>query len=290
MARKAASRRGFRSVTLVLGFWVLGSQTVAWADGRSSATEPGPDGRSATAARSIGSPTDGRLEGGVELEPSRRLRLKNPSGARWGLPSLVGLLERSSERLAQKFKGSIVVVGDLSRKAGGEIARHKSHESGRDADVAFFFTRADGEPIPTAEFHAVDADGIAVDDRSLRFDDARNWALVEAWITDPRARIEHIFVAEALRARLLKTAKERGTYLPVLNRAALALKQPTSGASHDDHFHVRIACPRGRRGEGGCIVDPPPAARTTRFASYVRSPRRSAALVKPRKERETTRR
>ena len=274
MARKSA---------LVLIVWMLAADSASWARGRT------PDARPETAARSIGSPTDGRLEGGVELEASRELRLKNPSGARWGLPALVGMLERSSNRLAQRFKGSIVIVGDLSRKQGGEIARHKSHESGRDADVAFFFTHANGEPVPTAEFHVVDADGIAVDDRSLHFDDVRNWALIEAWITDPRTRVEHIFVAEALRTRLLKTAREKGTYLPVRNRAAVALKQPTSGLSHDDHFHVRIACPRR-----SCVVDPPPVQRATRFASYVRSPHRSGtplrALVKPRKERETTRR
>ena len=299
-------RPGFRGLALVVGLTICAVEGAGAARGRSGALENAPSVRSIAAvgsARSIGSPTDGRLEGGIPLAPSRELRLKNPQGARWGLPALVALLERSADRLAQRFHGSVVVVGDLSRRRGGDIAGHKSHESGRDADVGFFFLGAKGEQIPSAQFHVVDADGIAVDDRSLRFDDARNWALVEAWVTDPRARVEHIFVADALRARLLKAARERGTYRPVLNRAAIALKQPTTGQAHDDHFHVRIACPRRSAGpQGECVLDPHssrvaahvPAHRANRFAAYVPSPRRSGAplraLVKPRKERETTRR
>src|SRR4051812_4475768 len=88
----------------------------------------------------------------------------------------------------------------------------------------------------------------------LAFDDQRNWALVQAFVTDPKARIQHIFVAEALRTRLLAYAKRRGVYLPLLHRAALALKQPTHGLSHDDHFHVRIACPTAQSGE--CLAEP----------------------------------
>jgi penicillin-insensitive murein DD-endopeptidase len=205
--------------------------------------------------RSIGTPTEGRLENGVELPQSSSLKLKRPSGPRWGLAELVGLLERGAKRVELRFPGSVLLVGDLSRRGGGDVAGHRSHESGRDADVAFYFVDALGRPVESRHFRAVDRRGRALDAPSLSFDDARNWALVEAWITDPNARVEHIFVATPIRARLLAHARKRGVYLPVLHRASLALKQPSRGLPHDDHFHVRIACPKSQR--GACLASPP---------------------------------
>ncbi len=246
-------------------------------------------------ALSIGSPTDGKLEGAVLLENTREIRLRHANGAHYGLPGLVGLLERASKRLAARFPGLTLHVGDLSRREGGELPGHKSHESGRDADVAFLFVGPDGESVAPPEFLTVDDKGVALENRNYRFDDARNWALVEAWVSDPGSRVEHIFVADRVRLRLLAFARSKGTYLPVLHRAAMAMKQPSAGQVHDDHFHVRIACPAGQRRV--CVPAParavPPRARVvaaTTPASIQRAFPVSRGLVKPKKERETTRR
>lgn len=270
----------------------------------SSRSERAPERSTEVAAeaRSIGSPTEGRLEGAEELEVKKEIRLRNPS-ARWGLPALVGLIERSAKRVAQRFEGAVVVVGDLSRKGGGSLAGHRSHESGRDADVGFLFVGPDGQSALPGEFLAVDANGVALANRSLRFDDARNWALIEAWITDPSARVEHIFVADRLRTRLLQHARAKGAYLPVLHRAALAMKQPSRGLEHDDHFHVRIACPRKQRQscvalpdlrgaprerDGAPILTKASGARVLRWARSRPKPA-ARALVKRGKQGETTR-
>lgn len=246
-------------------------------------------------ALSIGSPTDGKLEGAVLLENSKEIRLRHANGAHYGLPGLVGLLERSAKRLAARFPGLTLHVGDLSRREGGELPGHKSHESGRDADVAFLFVGPDGESVSPAEFLTVGDRGVALENRNFRFDDARNWALVEAWVSDPGSRVEHIFVADHIRRRLLAFARSKGTYLPVLHRAAMAMKQPSAGQVHDDHFHVRISCPAGQR---RICVPAPARAEPARVkpvpgttpASIRRTIPASGALVKPKKERETTRR
>jgi penicillin-insensitive murein DD-endopeptidase len=198
-------------------------------------------------ALSIGSPTEGRLEGARELTASRVIELRDPDGAHWGLPRLVGMLERAAKRVNKLHEGSVLVVGDLSQRTGGEISGHKSHESGRDADVGFFFMTSSGDPAKKADFLPVDPNGKARQKPKLRFDDARNWTLVESFLTDKEARVEHIFVSAEIRARLLAYARQKGTYLPLLHLAALALKQPRKGLAHDDHFHVRIACPKSQK-------------------------------------------
>ncbi len=198
---------------------------------------------------SVGSPTQGKLAGGVELEADEAVRLRRTRSvmrARWGLPELVGMLGRAARRVESRHPGSSLLVGDLSKKRGGEIPGHHSHESGRDADLGFYFVDSAGKPVLQSDFLQVGWDGRATRSRSLVFDDACNWALVQALLSDPQARVQHIFVADPIRQRLLLHARRVGAYLPLRHRAAIAMKQPSHGLPHDDHFHVRIACPRGQ--------------------------------------------
>jgi len=221
---------------------------------------PARDGSQPTL--SIGSPTRGRLSGAHELESRDALLLRKPARAPFGLPELVGMLSRAAERVRGRYPGSVLLVGDLSSKQGGPIAGHRSHESGRDADVGFYFVDRRGKVQKTDRFLSVLENGRAKDRPELAFDERRNWALVQAWLTDPKTRVQHIFVSKALRSRLLAYARAGGVYVPVLHRAALALKQPSRGLSHDDHFHVRIACPPGQRDV--CQAEPQPSRRKQR--------------------------
>ena len=203
--------------------------------------------------RSIGSPNEGRLEHGAEVHPSETLRIVPShagSGRRFGLPALVGMLERSSDLVARKYPGGVLSLGDLSQKHGGDITGHHSHESGRDADVGFYLL-SKKRPYLGSHFSVVRPDGRVAGASHLRFDDARNWALVAAWLDDPVARPSHIFVARHIRARLLATAVGAGASEGLQNRAAAVLMEPRHVLPHDNHFHVRIACPEGQR--GSCV-------------------------------------
>jgi penicillin-insensitive murein DD-endopeptidase len=171
------------------------------------------------------------------------------------LPQLVTLLERGARRVRGRHPGSVLLIGDLSRRGGGDLVAHRSHESGRDADVGFYFVDSRGAPVEITRFRAVDSRGRAVGERRLRFDLQRNWMLIQSFLTDPQIRVQHIFVAAPLRKRLLDYARERGVSLPVLHRAGLAMKQPRDGLLHDDHYHVRIACPPRQRDV--CVAEPP---------------------------------
>jgi penicillin-insensitive murein endopeptidase len=242
------------AVGALLSAWLaVGVADASGTPGKSSAKSHGQD-RSSIVSRSLGSPTRGALEGGVALPTGRFVALRNGVTARWGLPVLVGLLERSARRVAKLHPESVLLVGDLSTRKGGRLGGHRSHQSGRDADVGFYYTDARERPVLARRFWRVDDAGRVVGERTVKFDDARNWALVESWLIDPEARIQHVFVADPLRRRLLSHARSVGVYPPVLHRASLALKQPSRGLAHDDHFHIRIACPRDQR--EGCVPEP----------------------------------
>lgn len=209
-------------------------------------------------AESVGTPTDGRLVGGTRLEAGPTVRVVPVyagDDSTWGTDELVGLLRRASTSVAKKHPGSILSIGHLSRRNGGNIDRHHSHESGRDADVGFFVVDHRKKAAFADHFVPFVADGTAPTWPGARFDDARNWAFVAAIVSDPRVEVSHVFVASPLRARLLAYAQRAGVPLALRVRAAERMVQPHGALPHDDHFHVRIVCPARMR---ACVERPAP--------------------------------
>jgi penicillin-insensitive murein DD-endopeptidase len=227
-------------------------------------------------SRSVGSPTEGHLVGGAHLGDAPHLRVV-PTYAggdvRWGVEPLVGMIDRAARNVRKQFPDAVLSVGHLSKPGGGELDRHASHESGRDADIGFYVKNQASKPVYENSFVAFLGDGTAPSWPGARFDDARNWALVASFVNDPQAHVTHIFVATPLRARLLSYADKIGASPTTRNRAAELMAQPKGSLPHDDHFHVRIACPSGM----DKCVEQPTARRHGRSHTAVASAHAHAA-------------
>ncbi|MBN2197223.1 MAG: penicillin-insensitive murein endopeptidase [Polyangiaceae bacterium] len=200
---------------------------------------------------SVGSPAKGWQRRAKKLRPSADLRIK-PSGrhAMYGHPALVLMLQRTASQMRREAPGATLLVGDLSTEFGGPLSGHHSHQSGRDADVGFFVVDSRNRPQELDHFVAFDASGKAKDGSGLRFDDCRNWLMIQMWLRDQRAVVKYVFVATVLRQRLLDSARRHPAFRKYVDSAATLLIQPRNSSAHDDHFHVRIACPS--RHEGLC--------------------------------------
>jgi len=172
----------------------------------------------------------------------------------YGHPALVLMIERSAKQIARRFPGSVLSVGDMSDKDGGPLAGHHSHQSGRDVDLAFYVRDAKGRPVKLEHFVAFGADGKATDGSGLVFDDARNWALVEAWAQDRRADIAYVFISRPLKKRLLDFGAKAKNGKKLVPLVQALFMQPENAEPHDDHFHVRIHCPKNS--EDVCIEAP----------------------------------
>src|SRR5690606_9398796 len=98
-----------------------------------------------------------------------------------------------------------------------------------------------------SRFVAFDGDGKAKDKSGLVFDDWRNWLLVQSFINDHRAGLSHIFISRPLKTRLIAFAESHPDSKKYVDRARVLLKQPSGAEAHDDHFHVRIACPKKQK-------------------------------------------
>jgi penicillin-insensitive murein endopeptidase len=184
------------------------------------------------------------------------------------------MIDRGARAVRQKFPGTVMSVGHLSREGGGDVEGHRSHESGRDADIGFFVRSSGGKQLLAPHFVAFKADGTAPSWPGAYFDDAKNWTLVSSMIEDPEAHVTHLFVATPIRARLLAYAERAGAPQGARMRAAELMQQPHGVLPHDDHFHVRIGCPAH---QSGCVENPTVHLAYGAHASMLAGARRAQA-------------
>lgn len=237
------SELSFRYVIILESFAVALASLLAT---RSVCAEPPSESR-AQGSLSVGLPMDGSLRRGEVLprkgrgyELSETTRRRK---ARFGVHELVMLIKQAAFEVARRHQGSVVVVGDLSSRTGGDIEHHGSHQNGRDVDFLFYLTTRSGKPVVNRTFVAIDPNGFSTDPpMKYRFDAERNWSLVEALLESEHAVVQYIFVSKTIEKLLLDHAEAAGASPRILSMARQVMRQP-GGKPHVDHFHVRIYCP-----------------------------------------------
>jgi len=238
--------------------WASGSQTLpktaSWRDWIT------PNAVAPVNGMSVGNVSEGRLLNGSELSPEgkahRVFERHQTYQTRYGTPELVELIERGAEHVQLHAPGAPLMVGNMSRRNGGDIRWSRSHNSGRDADLAFYVLDAKGRSIPAPELLQFNERGVPVGYPDYRFDVERNWLLVRGLLSVPSVQVQYLFISLPLKAMLLEHARSRGESEELIARAADVLHQPHDALPHDDHFHLRIACPPKHRVRG-CLETGP---------------------------------
>jgi len=205
---------------------------------------------------SRGRPSKGSVDGAVALTEGPAVRVL-PKRHRerclsWATPRLVAALERAGREVQKAVPNSPPLgVGNLGRPRGGSLAPYShSHQAGRDGDLAFY--ALDGKrPVALDDLERFDR-SLTSPDGKLRFDVARNWALVAALISDDSIQLKWLFVSAPLKEALLAHARNVGAAPEIIAVAERVLHQPSDAPPHDDHFHVRIRCTANERDEG-CV-------------------------------------
>jgi penicillin-insensitive murein endopeptidase len=210
---------------------------------------------------SVGKPSNGRLVAGARLpdrgEGYTTSELWLARGARYGTDELVDLVVGVARRMQMHAAGTRLVVADLSGQRGGEEhAFHRSHQSGRDADLVFYQRDAAGKAFEPETMRPFDARGVAVDGSGITIDIPRTWQLVAELLDAPEATVQWIFVYDPIAKRLIDHAEQHGASEELVARARKALRQPGDSARHDDHMHVRIYCSEADKTLGCVDIGP----------------------------------
>ncbi len=163
----------------------------------------------------------------------------------WGHPALVSLIERLASDAQKEDGWPGLLIGDMAQPRGGPmVSGHASHQIGLDVDI--WFKPMPGHTLSRSERELLGAPSMLK--HGTRQLDPGAWDETRSKLIRTAAKekeVERIFVHPAIKKHLCEWAGS--------DRAWLRKVRPWWG--HDDHFHVRIACPRGDR---SCKPQSPP--------------------------------
>jgi hypothetical protein len=197
--------------------------------------------------QSVGRPWDGKLRRGTRMPTGTGYLIRRPARA-YGASHVVAQLRHAIRTVRSDHRGlHTLAIGDLSQKSGGAISEHRSHQSGRDLDVGFYYKR---KPAGYPESF------VSATARTL--DRAATWDLLVAFArtADEPGGVQAIFLDYEVQGWLYDWALDRGVDEGYLDRLFQYPEGKGGGDGlvrhephHDDHFHVRFKCPPA---DGGC--------------------------------------
>src|SRR5262249_4007586 len=191
------------------------------------------------AARSIGLYAKGCLAGAkalpVDGEAWQAMRLSR--NRNWGHPNLVAVVEKLAVDAHHHDGWPGLLVGDMSQPRGGPMSSgHASHQVGLDVDI--WLTPMPETRLPAREPEDPSATSqLAPDKASL---DPKLWTDAHTRLLKRAASyatVERIFVHPAIK-KVLCEAAAADSHRDWLHKVRAYW-------GHNDHFHIRIACPKG---------------------------------------------
>ena len=178
-------------------------------------------------SESIGDPWDGKLRGGAALPNGNGYRIRRPNRA-YGAAHVVDHVQRAIAEVRALYPDvHALAIGDLSARDGGKLGEHRSHQSGLDVDLGFYFTKVPaGYPESFVEANA-------------NLDLEATWALIVSFVrtAGQPGGLDVIFLDEAVQARIYRWARNRGVPEDQLEYIAGYVHH---WPNHGDHLHVRF--------------------------------------------------
>lgn len=223
--------RRFKAGTSLVVYTNPLSSAVPEEEGDVDGPAPLPEFKVRPGGLSVGKPNHGRLINGVQLPPSDDYTIRDPDKA-WGSSHAVLNIQRAMAQFRRDsgYDGE-VTIGAISLRNGGRFRPHRSHQSGRDADIGL--PRKPGAPRRSS----------SPDDIDWR----AAWFLVKSFADT--GEVEYIFLDWNRQRRLYRAAEAAGATREELDRL---IQYPRPRKTHHGlvrhaeghvvHIHVRIKC------------------------------------------------
>lgn len=192
-------------------------------------------------SQAIGPANAGRLENSIDMLKTEKE--KAPTGfhiirperySHFATNELSYIVEKMGIITKEEIPGYKLSVGDLSYAKGGKIGRHKSHQNGLDADVAFYFNNK--------SFQGYFASAVVIDKPHANWMLEPQWKLFKGVVQTQL--IDRIFIHKVLKKSLCELAIKNGE-LKKGDTSGLAyetLRRLRPDVDHNNHFHLRVKC------------------------------------------------
>lgn len=182
-------------------------------------------------AMTLGAPNSGHLFNGVRLPTDAHWHLQDPGNA-WGTQETVDYLVAAMKVVFAEYPDAHqLYVGHLSAQRGGALSPHKSHRTGSDVDISYFYS---AQPKWYARATA------------QNLDLAKTWAFVRALVTE--TDVKFILIDASIQSLLREYAAGIGEdpqWLEDLFRGTPGKTSPLIRhvPGHATHIHVRFFNP-----------------------------------------------
>ena len=181
---------------------------------------------------SVGFADQGRLINAARMPRDEAFVCQRPELA-FGTQETVEALALAFRAVHKLFPSSAPArLSHIGLADGGYLRPHRSHQTGRDADIGFFYK---GDAVPARGAR-----------REKLIDPARNWALLRALVTQTDVQV--ILVDRGIQKVLRAYAQGAGEDPDFVNSLFSGGRQALiqHARHHKDHFHVRFYAPRSQ--------------------------------------------
>ena len=181
---------------------------------------------------SLGRPNAGRLLGAVAMPRVPGIQLVDPQHS-WGTQETVDFLKSAVASVRAQFpEAHPLYLGHISAKHGGPLSPHKSHQSGRDVDISYYYVGDSARWYARATKKTLDVE--------------KTWAFVRALIelTDVNLILIDHSIQRLLRAHA-SALGEDPAWLDSVFRGVPGKRRPliVHSSGHATHMHIRFFNP-----------------------------------------------
>lgn len=139
---------------------------------------------------SIGQPNRGRLFNAEPMPTGPWWHIEEPEHA-FGTRETIESIQKAIERVQSDHPGSPPLhIGHISRRVGGWLRPHRSHQSGRDVDLGYYYLDGPRWYAPAV---------------AENLDRPRTWSLIMGLLA--QGNVEYIFITRDVQALLLEYAR-----------------------------------------------------------------------------------
>jgi murein endopeptidase len=179
---------------------------------------------------SIGFTDEGRLVNGERFPDGDGWLVVDPERSYAARETIDAVITAVKEVRAHFPDAPPLRVNQISAREGGWLRPHKSHQNGRDVDLAFYYPSA--EPVRARE-------------REKYIDKQKTWALLKALVT--RTDVQMVLLDRRVQRVVYEAALKAGEDKGWLDSVFFGPEPLVKHARrHRDHLHVRFFAPRAQ--------------------------------------------
>lgn len=156
----------------------------------------------------------------------------------FGTNELVTVLGIMGQYTKQEVPSYVLPIGDLSKEDGGKIGNHKSHQTGLDVDVAYYFENKN--------LQKAFASAVVIDKPHLDWMLEKQWGLYKK--LGKTQLVDRIFIHKTLKKALCQLAIKNGEISESDKKGETyeVLRRLIADVDHNTHFHLRLKCSKAQ--------------------------------------------